>query len=76
VAWQPKVPSVPWGAASPALLVGEGGVAPFCSALCSLTFSTVCDFCATVQGGLTPIRECPWRAMKMVKGLEGKVYEE
>lgn len=70
-----KRATMPRSASSPALPLGEWRDCPLCSALCGLTSSTGC------RSGHHNImtqnyQSVQWRATKMAKDLEGKVYGE
>ena len=53
------------------------GVVPLCSALCSLTFSTVVKvWVPQDKNNIKPLESIQRRAMKMVKGIESKTYEK
>ena len=77
VPWQPKGPTVPWGAPGPALLLGKGRDCP------TLLWAVQPHLLHWVQLWQTQyekdiklLESIQRRAMKMVKGLEGKTYEE
>jgi len=59
---EPKGPTIPWGAGGPVL--------------CGLTSSTACSWLPQCRKGIKLLESIQRRSKKMVKGLQGKMFEE
>lgn len=78
VPWQPEGPTVP-GVVRQAHTASwaRKGVVPLCSALCSLTFSTVVKvWVPQDKNNIKPLESIQMRTIKMAKGPDGKESEE